>query len=411
MENLYDRLGVSRDATATEIKKSFRQLALRHHPDKGGDVELFKNINIAWEVLGDDDKRSDYDKKLIRLRSMDGLRSGRRDYNGGDSQTGVRLVRRATTFEHGKEAPQRTDAGAAKDAQEPKQGANLFTRRASDANAKTASTNGDGTSQKKAPGAFEIPSDPSSLTVKELKDLLSHLGIIHDDCIERGDLLERLRSRRDFAASKRPAAPKMPETSPQSYSSKAGRPLRIKVISLGAEETGKSCLIKRFCEGRFVNRYISTYGIDYGVKEVQIGSHNIKINFWDLSGHDDFYDIRNEFFDHVQGVLLVFDVTNRQSFERLNGWLQEAKRHSLQLSRASSSRGPPFVVLIGNKVDRGGRVVAQSEGAGFAASHGMDYYETSANTGYNVQEALMALFKKAVDQLLSQRHRFGIANV
>ena len=62
----------------------------------------------------------------------------------------------------------------------------------------------------------------------------------------------------------------------------------FKIISVGNQEAGKSCLIKRYCEGRFVKRYISTIGIDYGVKKLEILDHKVCINFFDLSGNDEY---------------------------------------------------------------------------------------------------------------------------
>ena len=66
----------------------------------------------------------------------------------------------------------------------------------------------------------------------------------------------------------------------------------FKITSVGNSEVGKSCLIKRYCEGRFVKRYISTIGVDYGVKKLTIKNQPISINFFDLSGNDDYRLIR-----------------------------------------------------------------------------------------------------------------------
>ena len=79
--------------------------------------------------------------------------------------------------------------------------------------------------------------------------------------------------------------------------------VRVKVTSMGEGGAGKSCLIKRYCEGKFVRRYISTIGVDYGVKPVQRkGGKTVKVNFWDLSGHPEFFEVRNEFYKDTQAV-------------------------------------------------------------------------------------------------------------
>jgi len=78
--------------------------------------------------------------------------------------------------------------------------------------------------------------------------------------------------------------------------------LRAKVISVGSAGCGKSSLIKRYCEERFVQKYVTTVGVDFGVKSVNVRGTEIKINFWDLAVHPDFYEIRNEFYKDTQGV-------------------------------------------------------------------------------------------------------------
>jgi DnaJ family protein C protein 27 len=97
--------------------------------------------------------------------------------------------------------------------------------------------------------------------------------------------------------------------------------LRIKIISLGATCVGKSCLIKRYCEDRvtlllinrlkffqFVSKYLSTIGVDYGVKQVTVNSTEVKVNFWDFAGHAEFLEVRNEFYKDTQGVRLMVNL-------------------------------------------------------------------------------------------------------
>lgn len=160
---------------------------------------------------------------------------------------------------------------------------------------------------------------------------------------------------------------------------------RIKVISMGDQRTGKSCLIKRFCENKFVSKYIPTIGVDFGVKPIRIDGKPIRVNFWDLSGHKEFFEVRNEFYKDSQGGILVFDVGSRKSFENLDKWLQEAQRFG-----ATNLVG----VVVGNKVDdRGSREVKNEEARAWAESNGFRFFDTSAQSGRHVKEAFMALFE------------------
>lgn len=166
--------------------------------------------------------------------------------------------------------------------------------------------------------------------------------------------------------------------------------LRIKIISMGDGGVGKSCVIKRYCEEKFVSKYISTIGIDYGVKPVVVDGREVRVNFWDLSGHPEFFEVRNEFYKDTQGALLMFDVSSQRSFEALDTWLREARKFS----------GGSFPCIVcGNKVDKHNRAVDEQSGRGWAESRGYAYFETSAKTGANVDAALNTLFKKVVDQI------------
>ena len=162
--------------------------------------------------------------------------------------------------------------------------------------------------------------------------------------------------------------------------------VRIKIISMGAPMTGKSCLIKRYCEERFVSKYISTIGVDYGVKPVNVRGLDVRVNFWDLSGQPEFFEVRNEFYRDAQAALLVYDVTNRDSFDELAQWLEEASRFGV---------GDIPVALCANKVDKR-RVVSEEEGRAWAQGHGFEYFETSANSGANVADSFHFLFDRAV---------------
>jgi DnaJ homolog subfamily C member 27 len=160
---------------------------------------------------------------------------------------------------------------------------------------------------------------------------------------------------------------------------------RIKVLSVGSGGCGKSCLVKRYCEERFISKYIATIGVDYGVKPVDLDGMNIRVNFWDLSGHQEFFEIRNEFYKDAQGIILVYDVSVRESFEALDNWLAEATKFGANV------RNIP-IVLCANKVDKR-RLVSEEEGRQYAAAKHFTYFETSASSGANVNEAFEYIFR------------------
>jgi len=408
--NYYDILGISRDSSIDDIKKAYKKAALAHHPDKGGDPEKFKEVSAAAETLTDDRKRRDYDSALLRARSRDGLRFSYDDRDSASKERRGSSVpssqsRPSGTYERSSSAnkvPTPGAAGAAKPPRPPQ-------------------------------GAVEIPSDPSSLSVKELRDLLTALNINHEACIEKIDLLTLLKNRKtgkeNGESTPRASAPagggfEKPCTPRQrpSTDDAENRPghangaapqgpksIRLKVLSLGSENVGKSCLIKRYCEGRFVTKYITTIGVDYGVKPIQVLGNNVKVNFFDTSGGEEYKDIRVEFYDNTQAVVMVYDVTNRRSFAELDSWIEEAERYSCPVSKNHKTGDSPFVVLCANKTDLPKRVVSREDGMDFAHRHGMYYYETSAATGESVTEALTFLFEKVIGHHMDVRRKLQMS--
>ncbi|XP_062344354.1 dnaJ homolog subfamily C member 27 [Cinclus cinclus] len=170
--------------------------------------------------------------------------------------------------------------------------------------------------------------------------------------------------------------------------------LRVKVISMGNAEVGKSCIIKRYCEKRFVSKYLATIGIDYGVTKVQIRDREIKVNIFDMAGHPFFYEVRNEFYKDTQGVLLVYDVGSKESFDSLDSWLAEMKQ---ELGPHGNLENV-VVVVCANKVDSGKlRVVDESEGRLWAESRGFLYWETSAQSGEGIQEMFQSFYSSILD--------------
>lgn len=147
----------------------------------------------------------------------------------------------------------------------------------------------------------------------------------------------------------------------------------FKITSVGNSEVGKSCLIKRYCEGRFVKRYISTIGVDYGVKKLTVKDVPVSINFFDLSGNEEYKQIRTEFYEDSNGVMMVYDMDNKDSFASLIHWEEEMKRFGIDMSRIK-------IVVCGNKSDNAGREVQIKDVIAWCKKRGWQHFETSANT-------------------------------
>jgi len=193
---------------------------------------------------------------------------------------------------------------------------------------------------------------------------------------------------------------------------KKRRLVRVNITTCGAKSSGKSCLIKRFCEKRFESKYMPTIGIDYGVSPVDIMDNhdkitdattnnkdnlllNIRANFWDMSGDLEFLHVRSEFYENCipGGFVLVYDICDRKSFAEMQELYKEAEEYGVSavLNRNCT------VCLCANKMDKQkARLVSESEGRIFASAHGLLYYEVSALNGKNVDQMFQKLIKKVL---------------
>jgi DnaJ family protein C protein 27 len=179
--------------------------------------------------------------------------------------------------------------------------------------------------------------------------------------------------------------------------SKVKKPLKIKIISIGNSEEGKSCIIKRYCEKRFVPKYLQTIGIDYGVTKVSLKEREVKVNIFDMSGHDIFHEVRNEFYKDTQGVILVFDVTDKTSFDSLDDWINEMKHDLENIISSSTSLENIVFVICGNKIDKGKRIIDEADAKMWAMMKGYHYFETSASSGAGVCEMFETLLTEIVN--------------
>ena len=167
-------------------------------------------------------------------------------------------------------------------------------------------------------------------------------------------------------------------------------------MTLGCTETGKTVLIKRFCEQQFERRYEPTIGVDFGVTSAHIQFHDntpcdIRVDMFDTSGDEEYFEVRKEFYsDGIDGVLLVFDVNDHQTFKALDKLLNEAKCHGLDIRSTA-------IVICGNKIDNkqemGQEEVSTLDGIEYAKKLDKSFYfETSALNGHNVTRAFQCLF-------------------
>lgn len=162
---------------------------------------------------------------------------------------------------------------------------------------------------------------------------------------------------------------------------------QFRLIMIGQSTVGKSSILRQFKEGEYFPDISLTVGVDFHAKMIRVDGQPIKLQMWDTAGQDRFRAIVKAYYRNAVGGLLVFDITSRDSFASLEEWHEEVMKYA--------EPHKPVFVLVGNKDDQARqRQVTREEGLQFARSHQMEYIETSAKSGHNVEETF---------QMLSQR--------
>ena len=166
----------------------------------------------------------------------------------------------------------------------------------------------------------------------------------------------------------------------------------FKYIVIGDTGVGKSCLLLQFTDKRFRPDHDLTIGVEFGARLISLDGKQIKLQIWDTAGQESFRSITRSYYRGATGALLVYDVSRRDTFEHLSGWLEEARQNG---------NNNMVIMLIGNKCDLEVREVSKEEGQKFAAKHGLIFLETSAKTAQNVEEAFLTTARKIYDNILN----------
>ena len=163
----------------------------------------------------------------------------------------------------------------------------------------------------------------------------------------------------------------------------------FKVLLLGNSDVGKSSMLLRFVDSVWNDAFTPTIGVDFKVKTLEINNKRVKMQIWDTAGQERFRTVVSTYFRGAHGILLLYDVTNKDSFKNLENWLIEIEKNSNQ---------KVLKILIGNKCDlTEDREITTEEGQTFANRNGMEFMETSAKMNTNVSEAFTTLGKLMIE--------------
>lgn len=169
------------------------------------------------------------------------------------------------------------------------------------------------------------------------------------------------------------------------------QPINVKLLLIGNSSVGKSSLLLRFSDEQWLpeDESSATIGVDFRVHKMDIKGKKVKLSIWDTAGQERFRTITSSYYRGAQGIILVYDVANRESFEALPRWYSELETY------VSSS---VVKILVGNKVDKEfSRQVSTAEAEKFATRMSSLFIETSAKTSIGVREAFQEVVEKILD--------------
>ena len=167
---------------------------------------------------------------------------------------------------------------------------------------------------------------------------------------------------------------------------------QFRLILIGDSKVGKSSLLRQFTDGRYLDSCDTTVGVDFHAKVIKVDGCSIKLQIWDTAGQERFRAITRAYYRNAVGGLLVFDITNEQSFRDVPDWLEDA--------RECAKPHKPVFVLVGHKSDlTRERAVSREEAQSLAQRNHMQYIETSAKITHNIDDAFVMLSRTILQML------------
>ena len=178
----------------------------------------------------------------------------------------------------------------------------------------------------------------------------------------------------------------------------------IKIILLGESEVGKTALFKRYFNNSFkINNNLATIGMESETKFILINKDICKLTIFDTAGQEKFRAVPRNYYKNADGILLLFDVCNRNSFDKIKDWINEIKIHSNKSINNDDDKNKLIVYLLGNKIDME-RDVIKKEGEKMANELKIKYFEISCKTNININEVINRLIIECYNNSSSENN-------
>lgn len=179
---------------------------------------------------------------------------------------------------------------------------------------------------------------------------------------------------------------------------------KIQLIIIGESNVGKTSLIRRYTNNLFNTNHLETVGIEFNTREEKINNKIIKVKIWDTAGQEIFQSLTKNFYRKADGIIIVFDVGNKESFEKLHDWIKSVYDNI-------DSYREMNLIIVGNKNDlEENRQVTQEEGVKLSEYFEIPYFEASAKNGNGVRTFMMKIIEDVINNKVNNRSSFNIKN-
>ena len=179
---------------------------------------------------------------------------------------------------------------------------------------------------------------------------------------------------------------------------------QIKIVIIGDSGVGKTNFIFQFTEGRFSPLHVTTVGFDYKSKIIKLPTtkKKAKLQIWDTAGQERYMALNKNIFQKVQGIIIMYDLTNRTTFENLSRWFTLVSQNVSNKPR----------ILVANKLDlaEDNRIVTEDEGIRLAKENHMPFFEGSGCTGENVDKIFAHLAEMVYSNLIDEKESIRSIN-
>ena len=179
---------------------------------------------------------------------------------------------------------------------------------------------------------------------------------------------------------------------------------KIQIILVGESGVGKTSLIRRYTNNIFNSNHLETIGIEFYNKEEKINNKIIQIKFWDTAGQEIFHSLTKNFYRKADGIIIVYDITNKESFERIQDWIKSIYDNTDTYKEIQ-------MIIVGNKIDlEEMREVTKEDGLKIGKYYEIDFYEASAKNDEGVNNFMIKIIRDILDNKVNNRNTTNIKN-